>query len=163
MRSVAARTRATFPDEIKRTVWDRDGGQCTFVGTGGKRCDARDGVQYDHVQPVALGGESTVANVRLLCHAHNQFEAERVLGAEFMKNKREAAQERAKPPARREQSQDLVPRLRELGLSDEQAAQAAARCANYSGMPFEERLTLALVGIAPATVCAVAQAASSPA
>ena len=149
------------PDEVKRVVWDRDGGQCAFVGTGGRRCDSRDGVQYDHVQPVARGGESTVANVRLLCHAHNQFEAERVLGAEFMEGKREAAKSRSKPVAMPAPSQELVPRLLELGLSAEQAAQAAARCGSISGVPFEERLTLALRGFAPAAVRLAAGTTSS--
>ena len=141
-----------IPAEVRRAVWRRDGGQCTFVGTGGTSCGARDGVQYDHVQPVARGGESTVANVRLLCPAHNQYEAERVLGADFMEAKREAAAKPSESAATLAPSQDLMPRLVELGLSAEQAAQAAARCGSIPGVPFEERLTLALRGFAPASV-----------
>jgi hypothetical protein len=44
------------------------------------RCDARAFLEFDHVTPVALGGGSTEGEVRLLCRAHNQFEADRVLG-----------------------------------------------------------------------------------
>jgi hypothetical protein len=88
-----------IPDDIKNAVWDRDGGQCTFVGAGGKRCDAKATLEYYHVQPVARGGRATVAGVRLLCRAHNQFEAERVMGAEFMAGKRRQAQERAQARA----------------------------------------------------------------
>jgi hypothetical protein len=78
------------PNDIKRAVWKRDGRRCAFVGTGGKRCDAREGLELDHITPVSRGGESTLANLRLCCRAHNQYEAERVLGAEFMQGKREA-------------------------------------------------------------------------
>jgi len=81
------------PDAIKREVWARDGGRCTFVGTGGKRCDARETLEYDHVKAVARGGETSAANVRLLCKAHNQFEAERVFGSRFMDGKRARADE----------------------------------------------------------------------
>lgn len=48
-------------------------------------------VQMDHVHEVARGGESTVENLRLRCHAHNQLEAERTFGAEFMRHRRIAA------------------------------------------------------------------------
>jgi 5-methylcytosine-specific restriction endonuclease McrA len=151
------------PSEVKRMVWERDGGRCSFIGAGGKRCDARESLDFDHVIPVARGGEATVANIRLCCREHNQYEAERVLGAGFMLAKREAAQARSKSAGSRESSQALVHRLRELGLSVDEAARAAARCTNYPGMPFEERLTLALRGFAPARVCIVPHAPSSPA
>jgi membrane protein involved in colicin uptake len=39
------------------------------------------------------GGEATVSNIRLLCRAHNQYEAERTFGAGFMSDKRRAASE----------------------------------------------------------------------
>ena len=35
-----------------------------------------------------------MSNMRLLCRAHNQYEAERTYGAEFMRRKREAAHQR---------------------------------------------------------------------
>ncbi|MBI5171005.1 MAG: HNH endonuclease [Candidatus Eisenbacteria bacterium] len=77
-----------IPAHVKREVWERDGGRCTFVGTDGHRCTCRERIEFDHRIPVAKGGESTFDNVRLLCHAHNQYEAERVLGAKFMRGKR---------------------------------------------------------------------------
>jgi len=79
------------PAEVKRTVWVRDGGQCTFVSESGRRCPARSRLEIDHIQPVARGGEATVANLRLVCRGHNQYEAERTFGAGFMSEKREAA------------------------------------------------------------------------
>ncbi len=53
------------PAEVQRAVWKRDHGRCTFVSETGKRCDERTRVEYDHVHPVARGGESTTENVRL--------------------------------------------------------------------------------------------------
>ena len=46
------------------------------------------------VTPLAPG-EATVGGIRLLCRAHNQYEAERTFGAEFMRHKRETARIRA--------------------------------------------------------------------
>src|SRR5439155_21571419 len=33
-----------IPSQVKRIVWKRDGGQCTFVAAGGDRCAARIGL-----------------------------------------------------------------------------------------------------------------------
>ena len=84
-----------IPAEIKREVWARDGGKCTFVSETGKRCESRTRVEMDHVVPVAKGGQTSVSNLRLLCSVHNQFEAERAFGSEFMRGKREAARSAA--------------------------------------------------------------------
>jgi hypothetical protein len=77
-----------IPAEVKRQVRARDGGRCTFVAASGRRCEARGNLEFDHIEPVAHGGESTVANLRLRCRAHNQYEAEQVFGAGFMESKR---------------------------------------------------------------------------
>jgi len=82
-----------IPAHVKREVWKRDGARCTFIGDGGHQCEARRDLEFDHVEPVARGGEPTVANLRLRCRAHNQLEAERVLGYAFMNGRREAAAE----------------------------------------------------------------------
>lgn len=79
------------PKHVRRSVWMRDGGRCTFVSDDDHRCEERKHLQLDHVLPVALGGESTVDNLRLRCRGHNQYEAERAFGAEFMRHKRTAA------------------------------------------------------------------------
>ena len=80
-----------IPAEVRRAVWERDGGQCTFVSTTGRRCPARTGLEFDHVEPVARGGQPTVKGIRLRCRAHNQYAAECAFGAGFMSRKREAA------------------------------------------------------------------------
>ena len=83
-----------IPAEVKRAVWERDGGQCTFVSPTGHRCSARTRLEFDHVEAFARGGEATVSGIRLRCRPHNQFAAERTFGTEFMRNKRLAAAER---------------------------------------------------------------------
>ena len=77
-----------IPAHVRRAVTKRDQGQCTFVSESGHRCEARTRLQFDHITPIARGGTSTVANVRLLCHEHNQLAAERTFGAGFMEVKR---------------------------------------------------------------------------
>jgi hypothetical protein len=84
------------PAEVRRAVWARDGGRCTFVSASGHRCKARGRLEFDHVEPVARGGQSTVEGMRLRCRAHNQYAAECVFGAGFMRGKREAAQNAAR-------------------------------------------------------------------
>jgi hypothetical protein len=66
------------PAEIKRQVAERDGYRCAFVSDDRKRCTERSGLEYDHIQPLARGGRTTVDNLRLLCPEHNQYAAERV-------------------------------------------------------------------------------------
>jgi len=91
------RTSATnprhIPAHVKRAVWQRDGGRCTFVGDTGRRCNARRFLEFDHVEPVARGGTATVTGLRLRCRAHNRLEAERAFGADFMRAKQEMAQQ----------------------------------------------------------------------
>ena len=80
-----------IPSDVKAKVWERDGGRCAYVAADGRRCGSGWQVEFDHVEPVARGGEATVENVRCLCRAHNQLEAERRFGAGFMEEKRRRA------------------------------------------------------------------------
>jgi hypothetical protein len=68
-----------IPAAVKRSVWSRDEGQCTFVGTRG-RCTERGFLEFHHLVPFAAGGETSAGNLTLRCRAHNQFEAERFFG-----------------------------------------------------------------------------------
>ncbi|MFL5271658.1 MAG: HNH endonuclease [Anaeromyxobacteraceae bacterium] len=47
-------------------------------------CGSRTRVELDHIVPVALGGESTKSNVRLLCAFHDGVAARQVFGAQLM-------------------------------------------------------------------------------
>src|SRR5204862_7230588 len=78
------------PAHVRQAVWERDGGQCTFVSKDGKRCDERGRLEFDHIQEFARGGKSTIEAMRLLRRAHNQYAAECTYGAGFMQEKREA-------------------------------------------------------------------------
>jgi 5-methylcytosine-specific restriction endonuclease McrA len=71
-----ARTRYV-PAMVRREVWTRDGGRCTFVGPDGNRCTQTGFLEYHHVVPLADGGPTTTDNVRLTCRPHNNCEAER--------------------------------------------------------------------------------------
>jgi 5-methylcytosine-specific restriction endonuclease McrA len=82
-----------IPPDVKRAVWARDGGQCTFVSDTGHRCGARKFLEFDHEIPVARGGQATIGGMRLRCRAHNQYEAERVFGTGFMNEKRRVSTE----------------------------------------------------------------------
>ena len=82
------------PAEVRRQVAERDDKRCTFVSDAGVRCTERALLEFDHEIPVARGGRSTVANVRLRCRAHNQLAAEQAYGEGFMREKREQARAR---------------------------------------------------------------------
>jgi hypothetical protein len=62
---------ARIPAEVRRAVWSRDGGRCQWPIESGGVCGCTRRIEYDHVQPIALGGTSTIENVRLLCRSHN--------------------------------------------------------------------------------------------
>ena len=79
----AATTRC-IPARVRRAVYQRDGGRCAFVDGVGRRCGSRSRLEFDHVIPLARGGRTTAANLRLLCRAHNLHAAEQAFGTEFM-------------------------------------------------------------------------------
>jgi hypothetical protein len=84
------------PARVRRAVWERDGGRCTFVSAAGHRCESRRFLEFDHIDPVARGGRATPEGMRLRCRTHNQYEAECAFGAGFMSQKRHEARHAAK-------------------------------------------------------------------
>jgi hypothetical protein len=74
----AARSRH-IPAAVRRAVWTRDAGQCTFIGTAG-RCSERGFLEFHHVVPYARGGMATVETISLRCRRHNGYEAEQEFG-----------------------------------------------------------------------------------
>ena len=147
--------RRHIPAEVKRTVWQRDGGQCTFVSESGRRCEARARLEFDHVTEFARGGEATAAEMRLRCQGHNQYQAEQTFGAGFMREKRTAAKSAAKAraaarpqavmePTSEADENDVTPWLRALGLRADEARWAAEWCAEMPDASLEERLRVAL-------------------
>lgn len=51
--------------EIRRAVFERDGGRCV-------ECGSAFDIQYDHVIPVSMGGAGTFENLQLLCASCNR-------------------------------------------------------------------------------------------
>ncbi|MFN8588817.1 MAG: HNH endonuclease [Candidatus Eisenbacteria bacterium] len=78
-----------IPAALRHEVAERDGCCCAFVGADGHRCGDTRGLQFDHIVPLAQGGETTAANLRLLCAHHNRHEAAKRLGAEHVAARRE--------------------------------------------------------------------------
>jgi 5-methylcytosine-specific restriction endonuclease McrA len=76
--------REPIPAEVKRAVWERDGGRCTYLSPEGRRCECRWQLELDHVRPDALGGPPAVENLRLRCRVHNFLHAEETFGRAHM-------------------------------------------------------------------------------
>ena len=64
-------TRAPIPTELRRAVFERDGGYCT-------ECGGAFDLQYDHVLPVAHGGATTLQNLQLLCADCNRRKSDSI-------------------------------------------------------------------------------------
>jgi hypothetical protein len=90
--SAVTSTSAHISRATRRIVVARDGWGCSYVGPDGRRCECRDFLEFDHRRPKGMGGTGEAANVRLLCRAHNQFEAERVYGKPFVNDARKRYQ-----------------------------------------------------------------------
>ncbi|HUJ55151.1 MAG TPA: HNH endonuclease signature motif containing protein [Gaiellaceae bacterium] len=53
-------TRTPIPTELRRAVFERDGGRCV-------ECESSFDLQYDHILPVSRGGATTPENLQILC------------------------------------------------------------------------------------------------
>ena len=77
-----------LPAAIRRAVFQRDGGRCTYVDPSGRRCDEAHRLEFHHIKPFAAGGEHEVSNLTLRCASHNALAADEDLGRERMQEKR---------------------------------------------------------------------------
>jgi hypothetical protein len=80
----------TIPAEVRRAVWDRDGGACAFVAASGKRCGSTRRLELHHLVPHARGGASTIDNLSLRCSTHNLYHAELDFGPQHIARARAA-------------------------------------------------------------------------
>ena len=63
-----------IPVAVKREVWRRDQGRCSYVDRhSGRRCGSRYRLEVDHIVPFALGGGAEPGDLRLLCEAHHRL------------------------------------------------------------------------------------------
>ena len=71
--AAASRTSGrAIPAAVRREVWQRDGGRCSYVDPRtGRRCASQHLLEIDHRIPYARGGSAERANLRLLCAAHH--------------------------------------------------------------------------------------------
>jgi hypothetical protein len=80
-----APTSRRIPAAVRRAVYERDRGRCTYVDVRGRRCKARDRLEFHHHgPPFGHGGDHSPANVRLTCRTHNTLMAELDYGEEKM-------------------------------------------------------------------------------
>jgi HNH endonuclease len=77
-----------IPADVRRRVHKRDGGRCAFVDELGRRCSEDRRLEYHHRHPYAIGGRHDVANISLLCSAHNRHMAERDFGRSAISRRR---------------------------------------------------------------------------
>ncbi len=77
-------SRDPIPAAVRREVWKRDAGQCAWQSHDGHRCASTWKLELDHIVPAALGGPSTIDNLRLCCHTHNQLHADQTFGRAHM-------------------------------------------------------------------------------
>lgn len=68
------------PNAVRRAVYARDKGRCTFVSSQGRRCTEEGCLELHHLDAFALGGAATVENIALRCRAHNAYEGEALFG-----------------------------------------------------------------------------------
>jgi hypothetical protein len=95
----AAKDPGAVPRAERRTVFERDGAQCTYVGPDGRRCTARAFLQIDHVEERARGGCGESKNLRVRCQAHNVLEAERAFGREHVERCIDFSRRKRRGPA----------------------------------------------------------------
>jgi len=76
-----AGVRIALPISLKRAVWHRDQGRCSWTHPQtGQACGSRTYLEIDHWVPIALGGRNEISNLRLRCRAHNAREAVKQFG-----------------------------------------------------------------------------------
>jgi hypothetical protein len=91
-----------IPASVKRAVWKRDEGRCKWPLQNGGTCGCTTRLEFGHFVSRADGGLPTIANLRLLCRFHNQYEARQRFGGAFMDRvtrRTQQARTRRKPSA----------------------------------------------------------------
>jgi len=91
-----------IPAAVRRAVYERDGGRCTFVDAQGRRCSEHHRLEFHHHGKAwARGGGHSVGKVRLACRVHNEHLADLEYGRAWMDRCRRsggATASRAAPP-----------------------------------------------------------------
>jgi hypothetical protein len=73
-----------IPAAVRRAVWQRDGGCCTYVSSDGRRCSSREFIEFDHVESWTRTRSHPVDGITLRCRAHNLLRARINFGERHM-------------------------------------------------------------------------------
>jgi hypothetical protein len=76
--------RGAISSAVRRAVWERDQGRCQWPLDSGGCCGSTHRLELDHVVPWALGGDDSVANLRVACGAHNRLAARQAFGSRWV-------------------------------------------------------------------------------
>ena len=79
------------PAAVRRAVFSRDKGRCTYCDETGQRCRETHGLELHHLRPFARGGEHTAENISLRCRAHNTLEAEEDFGKKLIEHAKDSS------------------------------------------------------------------------
>jgi hypothetical protein len=85
------------PAAVRRAVHERDGGRCRYVDAQGRRCSARERLEFHHRHPFGFGGDHSVEQISLVCKAHNRYLAEVDYGRQALARRR-VSRSAALPP-----------------------------------------------------------------
>ena len=116
------------PLEVARQVWERDGGQCTFVDAEGRRCSERRYLTLEHRHPYALGGPPTVENICLLCANHNAHSARQVFGKQYIEKKR--AEREISPEPTRSSEPSISTKPKSLAAAEGLSCEKSEPCSS---------------------------------
>jgi hypothetical protein len=78
------------PAGVRRAVFARDQGCCSYIGDAGQRCRETNGLELHHSRAFARGGEHSEENLTLRCRAHNTFAAEKDFGRDYIELARDS-------------------------------------------------------------------------
>ncbi|HYN02633.1 MAG TPA: HNH endonuclease signature motif containing protein [Vicinamibacteria bacterium] len=90
-------TTRQIPAAVKRAVYERDGGRCRYEDAQGRRCTARQGLEFHHRRPFGHGGDHSVANIALACKRHNAYLAEVDYGRQAIARHRRSGTQHLEP------------------------------------------------------------------
>ena len=73
-----------IPAAVRRAVARRDAERCSYVSPSGRRCEAREFLEFDHREPWVRTRAHPTDGIRLFCRAHNQHAARKEFGQRHM-------------------------------------------------------------------------------
>jgi hypothetical protein len=116
-------------DDVKRQVWERDGGKCCECGS-----DAN--IEYDHIHPISKGGNSDLDNIQLLCRPCNRSKRTKVatqgLGRRSLEKEKRKKRERKIATQLSDDFQPEEKHASSAGLSTQEAKREFEKFRNYA-------------------------------